>query len=327
MLNVFLEKLSSPNKNLEINLKKGTTSIGRKDTDIIVSNSSVSSIHCEIHFSGTRVYVFDRNSTNGTFVNNIKVKKTSLKDGDIISIAGSDLNSAANYKIHILRTLNKDKIVYIEKEARKLKLIFFVSCIILLIVFIIWIMLPSSTEQAEQKLKIDKPWSNLQLTPSIPYTIGVERTIFFNDTIFLPPNYDWITEIKYELTEHDNIYEPRLYVLDIRNDLDDLKGLLTVQRFLSFFIGNLQDLIVNSFIWHETIFKKNNKLFFEFKYSKTNLGIWQWAIWQENDVYNLYAVCIGKRGRFILQASSYDSFMLDNFFHFLSQSYIEGSID
>jgi len=328
MLNVFLEKLNSPNKNLEINIRKGTTSIGRKDADIIISSSSVSSLHCELHFSGTRVYLYDKNSTNGTYVNNTRIKKTALKDGDIISISGKEKSAVSLYKVNIVRELNKDRIIYIEKEPRRLKYFFYIAILVFLTVFIIWIMIPSSSEKLVQKIKIEKPWSNLESIPSVPYSIGVERVIFFNDSIFLPPNYTWLTSIEYKNIDDDGVYEARLYIVDIKNDMldskEDLKAILTVQRFSGSFIGSFEEEAINSFIWHETIFKKKNNLFSDFKYTKTSIGLWQWSKWEEGEIINLYAVCHTKRGRIILQASSFDSFFLDKFFHFIAQSYSEG---
>lgn len=121
MLKVFLEQLSSPNKNLKIELKKGTSSIGRKEADLIVSDSKVSSLHAEIHFNGSRVYIYDKNSTNGTYVNSKRIKKTSLKNGDTISLSGLDSSASVTYRLHIVRELEKNKVIFIEKEAKKLK--------------------------------------------------------------------------------------------------------------------------------------------------------------------------------------------------------------
>lgn len=59
----------------------------------LTGNSAISRAHAVILHKGTEYAVSDKNATNGTFVNGIKVaafQKTSLKDGDIIRLADED---------------------------------------------------------------------------------------------------------------------------------------------------------------------------------------------------------------------------------------------
>lgn len=329
MLNVFLEQLSSPNKNLKIDLKKGTTSFGRKDADLVISDTKISSLHAEIHFNGTRVYIYDKNSTNGTFVNDKKIKKTSLKDGDIISLSGVQDNAAVIYRFHIVRELEKNKIVFIEKEAKKLKYYIAILLLLLALVFFIWLLVPSSQDLSERKIIKSRPWENLENLPAVPYKLGVQRTLVFNDTVYFPSDFNWLTDIKYEQVEEDLIYEPRLNVVDINTapneDNEQIKAILSIQRFKKDFSGTIDEIISESFIWNEAEFKKQNNVSFDFKYSKTPMCVWQWGIWETGSTKNLYAICISYRGRMILQVSSYDSFLMTKFFQFFVQSYQEGS--
>lgn len=329
MLNVFLEQLTLPHKNLKIELKKGTTSIGRKNTDIIISDPNVSHLHSEIHYNGTRVYIYDKNSTNGTYVNNERVKKTALKDGDLIYIAGSKKSCAASFRLNIIRVFDKDKIFYVEKEPKKLKFYSIISVSLLMIFFIIWLIIPSPQEIAREKIKINVPWENVEDLPAVPYKLGEPRTLVFNDTVFLPPNIDWNTSTRYEEVQADNVYEPRLYIVDINSNSsqqeEDIKAILTIQRFKEDFSDDIQNIVHDSFIWNETTLKKSNNI--NFKYSKTPRCIWQWGGWKTDLVHNVYATCISYRGRMILQASSFNSFMLNRFFNFFVQSYEEGVQD
>ena len=66
--------------------------VGRaKDNDIVLSDSSVSRNHCEFSYdSEGNVFLFDKNSTNGTFVNGHKIKgyvKLELNDVVVVGIA------------------------------------------------------------------------------------------------------------------------------------------------------------------------------------------------------------------------------------------------
>lgn len=62
--------------------------IGRKpDCDIVLSDPTVSQNHAEVLTAGPMLFLHDRGSTNGTFVNGIKVReRTQLGDGDQIVI-------------------------------------------------------------------------------------------------------------------------------------------------------------------------------------------------------------------------------------------------
>lgn len=66
---------------------KGSVTIGRrKDNTIAFTNPEVSSSHARIDKVGTDFILTDLQSTNGTFVNNLKVLSHRLSHGDRISI-------------------------------------------------------------------------------------------------------------------------------------------------------------------------------------------------------------------------------------------------
>lgn len=70
-------------------LAKDRTTLGRRgDNDIVLDNAAVSSRHCQFELQGLAdVYVEDAGSTNGTFVNNRRVKRQKLEDGDTVAVA------------------------------------------------------------------------------------------------------------------------------------------------------------------------------------------------------------------------------------------------
>jgi hypothetical protein len=71
-------------------LAKDRTLLGRKEgCDIVLDNAAVSSQHCAFDLKGLAdVFLDDLGSTNGTFVNNARVKRHKLQDEDLIAIAG-----------------------------------------------------------------------------------------------------------------------------------------------------------------------------------------------------------------------------------------------
>lgn len=71
----------------EVKLEKTSFTVGRKpDNDIVLDNAAISGHHCKVYESGGTWFVEDLNSTNGTFVNNRKVLKSGLKNGDSVTL-------------------------------------------------------------------------------------------------------------------------------------------------------------------------------------------------------------------------------------------------
>ena len=70
-------------------LAKDRTTLGRgPDNDIVLQNPAVSTRHCVFELKGLAdVFVEDVGSTNGTFVNNVRVKRKQLEDEDVIAIS------------------------------------------------------------------------------------------------------------------------------------------------------------------------------------------------------------------------------------------------
>ena len=72
----------------EVVLDRDHTSIGRRPYNhIVIDNMAVSGDHAVFQYDNGAFYVEDMNSTNGTSVNGIKVRRQQLKHGDIIGIA------------------------------------------------------------------------------------------------------------------------------------------------------------------------------------------------------------------------------------------------
>lgn len=69
-----------------IKLRVDATIIGREKGDVIVKDKEISSSHCQIQKIDSDYYIFDMNSSNGTFLNGEKTLKSRLCEGDVISL-------------------------------------------------------------------------------------------------------------------------------------------------------------------------------------------------------------------------------------------------
>jgi hypothetical protein len=72
--------------------RDSSTSIGRaKANDIVVGDVSVSSQHCRIRPEEGRFVLHDLKSTNGTYVNERKVSRHTVAEGDVIRLGETSL--------------------------------------------------------------------------------------------------------------------------------------------------------------------------------------------------------------------------------------------
>jgi pSer/pThr/pTyr-binding forkhead associated (FHA) protein len=71
--------------------------IGRESAicEIVLENPKVSRLHAEVVSIDGRVMLIDRNSSNGTYVNDQKIDRRFLKDGDIIHFGGRNAIAVA----------------------------------------------------------------------------------------------------------------------------------------------------------------------------------------------------------------------------------------
>ncbi len=76
----------------EIPLKQASLTIGRTPgNDLVIDNLAVSGHHAKIFFETDKFVLEDLNSLNGTFVNNQRVRKSFLKNGDEVLIGKHSL--------------------------------------------------------------------------------------------------------------------------------------------------------------------------------------------------------------------------------------------
>jgi predicted component of type VI protein secretion system len=71
----------------EVPVGSRPVTIGRApDNDLSVDNLAVSSYHAKVYFEAGRMVIEDLNSLNGTFVNDLRVERATLHDGDKVHI-------------------------------------------------------------------------------------------------------------------------------------------------------------------------------------------------------------------------------------------------
>ncbi len=60
--------------------------------DIRINDKSISREHCRIQWQGNSIVINDTDSTNGIFVNNRKISKAAVKDGDFITLGQTTIS-------------------------------------------------------------------------------------------------------------------------------------------------------------------------------------------------------------------------------------------
>lgn len=86
-MNVILVGFTKKGVRKDIPLPGATTVIGRTpDADLQIPVSDVSRRHCQISLNGAKVTVKDLGSSNGTFVNDVKIGETTLRPGDRLRV-------------------------------------------------------------------------------------------------------------------------------------------------------------------------------------------------------------------------------------------------
>lgn len=84
--------LTPPFVNQRFALRQGKTTIGRReDNHIVLPDGSVSSLHAWIIEDNGQYRVMNILSTNGSFVNDMRITEAPLKEGDRIRFGGVEL--------------------------------------------------------------------------------------------------------------------------------------------------------------------------------------------------------------------------------------------
>ena len=84
-----LELVRGPDSPREIELTEGTTVVGRSTTaDLRIDSSELSRTHLSLTFVDGEYLIQDLNSSNGVYLNGVKIHSATLRDGDQIQVGG-----------------------------------------------------------------------------------------------------------------------------------------------------------------------------------------------------------------------------------------------
>ena len=104
-----LKFLTGPQMGQVIQLKNGKNLIGRGDQcDIRISTQGISKEHAEIQVYSDKMMIVDLRSSNGTFVNGIKIQNSLIKLGDKV-ITGPYTEVSKNLKSGDKVRIKEDK--------------------------------------------------------------------------------------------------------------------------------------------------------------------------------------------------------------------------
>jgi adenylate cyclase len=90
----FVEVLQCPVtlKQRRFPLKEGANVVGReKGCDIEIPDPRISSRHLTVHLNGNQVEIVDQNSTNGTWLGGVRIRKANWESGSQIVLGGTEL--------------------------------------------------------------------------------------------------------------------------------------------------------------------------------------------------------------------------------------------
>ena len=84
-------QLKDSDKEQRFYITDGVVTIGRSECDINVDDTKISKHHCTMYLHSEQLSLVDHNSTNGTFVNGIKVEKRELNNLDIVIVGNTHI--------------------------------------------------------------------------------------------------------------------------------------------------------------------------------------------------------------------------------------------
>ncbi len=113
MLTILLKFNDKILKTIEFD--KNEITMGRNaENDIVIENLAVSKLHARIMKQDGAYYIEDLNSTNGTYLNKIRITKKDLKNNDIIIVGKHSL------EIHFVKKGDINTIQHIKNDTMKL---------------------------------------------------------------------------------------------------------------------------------------------------------------------------------------------------------------
>ena len=97
---VILEVIEGPEKGRVVTFTKGEMNIGRYGTDIVIKDSDISRLHAIVYvFGQDQIFIRDMQSTNGTFVNGVRVRFARVQSGDTLVLGRSLIHLVVRWAV------------------------------------------------------------------------------------------------------------------------------------------------------------------------------------------------------------------------------------
>lgn len=117
--------IEGPSKGRKLDLSKPKTTLGkRENNDLIIDDKTVSRTHFEIIQTEDSYLLKDLESTNGTYINDLRVKEAYLSPGDVIQIGNSRIEFVAYDEKVQIEPSNRTEFGPLTGRSRKMRQIF-----------------------------------------------------------------------------------------------------------------------------------------------------------------------------------------------------------
>ena len=88
ILEIFAKDKDLP---FRVYIKEGVTTVGREGCDIVLDDSKVSRHHCSLYLNDEELSIIDQNSSNGTFINGLRIEKKDVVHLDALIIGSTHI--------------------------------------------------------------------------------------------------------------------------------------------------------------------------------------------------------------------------------------------
>ena len=199
----------------EYELTEIETSIGRDEiNNISINHPSISRVHCFINKKGEYYEVVDNDSTNGVFVNEKRVKKAILKNGDILKLGDKEFVYIAPGELFSPSFLE-------EKKGKKSiefnrKKIYIAILAFFLVLIIVLALIPSPEKKVKRKSKISAKELKLEVINSF-------KNEDWDNVVYLIENFN--------LKGFENEYKKAKFEIENRKVYLQLVDLLSSNNF------------------------------------------------------------------------------------------------
>jgi len=113
---ITITVLAGPEQGQVFKIARPTTTVGRSNTcEVVLNDPLISRLHCQILLGMGGITLRDLGSTNGTFLNGVRMTESPLRNQDVISVGGTRLRFA----VEVTKDTNDSRTPKIDELAHK----------------------------------------------------------------------------------------------------------------------------------------------------------------------------------------------------------------